>query len=254
DGIEDDLRIIDPLTGTVTSVFVYYEPAWNYENAIQQAKTTRVARTLMGARVWEVCDSIPPPTKKVRGVHGSVIKALPQDPPGDPNWWIAEMKAMNIKFFKSMSLNPDFYRRLIAAGITPIVRLHQHQQFPGRLDKAQFDMVKLLVEAGVVYFEIGNEPNLKGEWRPAYQPFVTWQNPHFIALVAQSWWLDTQEIIKLGGKPAFYAMAPTDRNGTNQTASSVMWTEKLIHQLTSAHGQELRVLLEQEKGLGGSSY
>lgn len=247
DGIEDDLRIVDPLTGTITSSHVYFEPKWNYESAIQEGRTTRVARTLMGARVWEVRDGTPPVTKKIRGVHGSVIKALPQDPPGDGNWWIAEMQAMNLSWFKTMSLNPDWHRRLIAAGITPIVRLHQHQQFPRRLDAAQFDMVKLLIAAGVRYFEIGNEPNLPGEWRPAYQPIVSWHNSHLVALVAENWWLDAQEIIRLGGKPGFYAMAPTDRNGTHPTCSSVMWVRKLVYQLAATHCSEITQLTKEGK-------
>jgi hypothetical protein len=42
---------------------------------------------------------------------------------------------------------------------------------------------------------------------------------------------DAQKIIALGGKPALYAMAPTDVNGTNHLYSSVKWFDGYIRAL-----------------------
>lgn len=52
-GLEDDLTIMDPISGTFTSVLTYFNPAWLGAWMIRN-NVTKVARTLLGARVWEV--------------------------------------------------------------------------------------------------------------------------------------------------------------------------------------------------------
>jgi hypothetical protein len=53
-GIEDDLLIMDPWTGSHTSVLTYFNPVWLHESALREGRSTKVARTVMGARMWEV--------------------------------------------------------------------------------------------------------------------------------------------------------------------------------------------------------
>lgn len=53
-GIEDDLLVMDPWTGTYTSVLTYFNPVWLHESALREGRSSKVARTVMGARVWEV--------------------------------------------------------------------------------------------------------------------------------------------------------------------------------------------------------
>ena len=52
-GLEDDLLIMDPITGTKTSVLTYFNPTW-FNDWMKRENVTKVARTLVGARVWEV--------------------------------------------------------------------------------------------------------------------------------------------------------------------------------------------------------
>jgi hypothetical protein len=51
-GLNDDLLVMDPMTG-FTSVLTYFNPAW-LGAWMEQNEVTKVGRTLMGARVWEV--------------------------------------------------------------------------------------------------------------------------------------------------------------------------------------------------------
>jgi len=51
-GLNDDLLVMDPMTG-YTSVLTYFNPGW-LGAWMRQNKITKVGRTLMGARVWEV--------------------------------------------------------------------------------------------------------------------------------------------------------------------------------------------------------
>jgi hypothetical protein len=51
-GLNDDLLIMDPMGG-LSSILTYFNPLW-MNTWMQQNKVTKVARTLVGARVWEV--------------------------------------------------------------------------------------------------------------------------------------------------------------------------------------------------------
>jgi len=51
-GLNDDLLVMDPMTG-YTSVLTYFNPRW-LGAWMEQKRITKVGRTLMGARVWEV--------------------------------------------------------------------------------------------------------------------------------------------------------------------------------------------------------
>lgn len=53
DSVEDDLLVMDPWTGTYTSVLTYFNPTW-LENGSMKPGVTKVQRVLTGARVWEV--------------------------------------------------------------------------------------------------------------------------------------------------------------------------------------------------------
>lgn len=54
DGIEDDLLVMDSWTGSYTSVLTYFNPIWLHETALREGRSTKVARTVMGARMWDV--------------------------------------------------------------------------------------------------------------------------------------------------------------------------------------------------------
>jgi len=148
------------------------------------------------------------------GVHGAAGSAAP--PRDKWDFWINEFKAMGIKWYKQCdSTGPndraifDWALALKQAGIKPVIRYQQGHQFPNRLDNALFEKMKLYVKDGILWAEIGNEPNLDIEWSGPKE-FVTWQNPNCIRTVAENWLADSEQALDLGARPAFYAMAPVD--------------------------------------------
>jgi len=99
----------------------------------------------------------------------------------------------------------------------------------------------------VRYFEPDNEPNLRCEWKSEWKDRMTWQDAGLVGRVALDWWADAQEIIGYGGVPLFPAMAPTDRNGTNERFSSVVWVRAMVAALDEHCRQEVTDLLRQKK-------
>lgn len=51
----DDLRVMDPWTGTYTSILTYFDPQWLYDGSMGTG-VTKVQRTVHGLRVWEVLE------------------------------------------------------------------------------------------------------------------------------------------------------------------------------------------------------
>jgi len=183
-----------------------------------------------------------PPASSVTpiGVHMAPILA----PPSDQAFWLGELVKLGVTDVKLLDAVSDgnlgWIARLRDAGIRPIVRLYKAQQFPGRLDGELIERVSALAAVGATYVEIGNEPNLDCEWPEADQWRVDWHNVLSVATVASSWYADAEAVIARGGKPAFYAMAPTDRNGTNQLYSSIEWQKGIIGWLAANRYQQVR--------------
>src|SRR3990172_4402341 len=154
------------------------------------------------------------------GVHGAAGSAAPPRQMWD--FWIRELKEMGIKWYKQCdSTGPQdtgdgsifrWVLKLRDAGITPVVRYQMGHQFPNRLDSDRFEKMTAYVREGIVYAEIGNEPNLAVEWSWP-QEKVSWQNNDCIRAVAENWLGDAEEAVKRGARPAWYAMAPTDWQG-----------------------------------------
>lgn len=189
--------------------------------------------------------SPPPATRLIRGVHGAPVTS---PPPRDRwNFWLDELDAIGIKWFKTLCLDHEWLSALLTRGVTPIVRLYQGEKYPGRLDRGLMSQVPGLVEIGVRYFEPDNEPNLNCEWKGEWRDRMTWQDTDLVKQVALDWWADAQEIIRYGGVPLFPAMAPTDRNGTNERFSSVAWMQLMVTALDGHCRQELADLLRQKK-------
>ncbi|GAH19470.1 unnamed protein product, partial [marine sediment metagenome] len=52
-GVDDDLTMMDPLTGGFTSVLTYFNPRWLSDGSMPPG-VTKVQRTLTRALVWKV--------------------------------------------------------------------------------------------------------------------------------------------------------------------------------------------------------
>lgn len=195
-------------------------------------------------------------TGRLIGIHGAPGAAAPPQPTWDT--WIGYLKEMGVHWYKQCDhgdphdLGPgSIFRwvlRLQEEGITPIVRYLQPQQFPGRLPAGHFQKMKHYAQEGVLWAEIGNEPNLDSEWQNEWRPVVgpggqpivrvSHTNPEVIRLIAENWVEDAEAALAAGGRPAFYAFAPTDwRGGSHPHYSSVFFTQKVVQHLAQRRRQ-----------------
>ena len=155
-----------------------------------------------------------PPT--LRGIHGS---------PGthanfDHDYWIRQAQEMGIGIYKLMDDGSgsvlEFARKLRANNIMPIVRMWRDRPNPGTLPPQALSYVKRYVEEGITrWFEVNNEPNLPHEWRMGQ-----WQSGGRPELVVQNWLIDAEAVIRLGGYPAFPALAQCSHH---PECSSIRW-------------------------------
>lgn len=178
------------------------------------------------------------------GIHGPPGVGCP--PRADWDRWIKVLHEMGVMWFKQCDdgdLNRrdilDWCRRLKAEGIEPIVRYFKDHQFPDPLPDAHFEKMRRYANAGIVWAEIGNEPNLDHEWQQSWWGRVDFNNPEVIRLLAEGWVRDAQRALQAGVRPAFYAMGPTDwRGGVHPTLSSVYFTSRLALYLAERRRDE----------------
>lgn len=162
------------------------------------------------------------------------------------NWdWVAgEVTGMGIHRVKLLDngagSSKEPARRFLDIGIEPIVRLYRPRPNPGKLatlattvprnpwllSAANLTAVEQLVNVGVKWFEVNNEPNVVEEWDPA-----AWQASSLAEkakIVAINWMSDAENVIKRGGRPAFPALAPC---GHTKEFGSVLWWEAMFKAL-----------------------
>jgi hypothetical protein len=193
------------------------------------------------------------------GIHGAPGIAAPR--PDTWDHWIGELERMGIKWYKLCD-NGDpndrgphsvysWARRLKQAGIEPIIRYMASFQFPNSLPDHFFDKMRHYAHEGIVWAEIGNEPNLlfewSGEWHTSEDnPEMRHTNPEAIRIVAETWIKDAKSALEAGVRPAFYAMAPTDwHGGYNPYYSSVFYTRKVVAYLAEHRRAETMDIFEQ---------
>ena len=179
------------------------------------------------------------------GIHGAPGMAAP--PPRTWDVWTSYLTQMGVKWYKQCDNgdpNDTGYHSIFAwtkhlkqNGIDPIIRYLVPQQFPNSLPKRYFDKMRLYATEGILWAEIGNEPNLDIEWQcdwhnqPGHTP-LRHDNPEVIRHIADTWVKDARAALAAGVKPAFYAFAPTDwRGGSHPWYSSVFFTRKVVDYL-----------------------
>jgi len=185
-----------------------------------------------------------PPKGNVRGIHGSAGTVAP--PKALWNAWISQLKAMGIAWYKQLDAgdpndvggNSTFawVLKLKQNGIEPIIRYYQGQMFPGRLHDQAFKKMKRYAAAGIVWSEIGNEPNLdRIEWHSNHHGKVSWQNPFYPRTIVENWIRDAERATAAGARPGFYALAPTDwgDHRPHPSLSSVMFYRRMFEHVAA---------------------
>lgn len=179
-----------------------------------------------------------PHSGNVRGLHGSASYNHPEQ---KLDWIVDELKAMGIGWFKLLDnrrgSSIPLCKRLRAAGIEPIVRLYTHQQYPGSMmDIGTVRTVEALRDVGVVYVEIGNEPNQQVEWKDGY-----WRAGGRPELVMDDWIKDALHVSRLGVYPALPALAQCAHHGE---CGSIPWYEKALGYLATKSRNQMQELIE----------
>jgi hypothetical protein len=143
-----------------------------------------------------------PPQDNGRGVHWSL--SVYEWGKRDWSFWAEQLQAMKIKWVKVMddgggSALP-LVRRLADLEIMPVVRLYWEEQNPGNIGQRGRDAVRRFVQAGAVYCETNNEPDLDLEWKDRRRP------PNWLDIVVDNFIIDADIILGEGGHlavPAF---------------------------------------------------
>lgn len=234
DDTRTDIECIDPWTGEWTTILNAY-PRGNIWQSVFGVVDYEIVGAPESPRVFEV------------GVHSAPIPF----PTVDISVLIQRLQALGIKQYKLLDDgnpgNVPLIQALLSSGITPVVRMFQQGQFPGRLAEPLRERAYVLRAAGVDMFEIANEPNLSNEWQNGAFPVTGWQDTDVVNQTADNWWADVMEMIGHGCKVAFPAMAPTDRGGTNSLYSSVMWARKMLDWIGANHRQQMTQFLQEGK-------
>lgn len=119
-------------------------------------------------------------------------------------YWIDQLQALQIKWVKLLDNGRGsglpLSRKLLAAGIFPIVGIHNERLNPRRLSTAELATVRRYVDSGVVYFESNSEPDRAATWLHGQRP-TDWAERVVDAFIA-----DAEGILQRGGLPALPAL------------------------------------------------
>jgi hypothetical protein len=142
-----------------------------------------------------------PPQDNGRGVHWSLD--VYRWGKRDWSFWSEQLRAMQIKWVKIMDdgggSGLPLARRLVDLEIMTVVRLYWSEQNPGNIGQRGREAVRRYVEAGAVYFETNNEPDLALEWKEQHQP------DNWLDIVVDNFIMDADIILEEGGYPAMPA-------------------------------------------------
>ena len=140
-----------------------------------------------------------PPQDNGRGVHWSASVYHPSG--ADLQFWIDELKAMQIKWVKVLDdgggSSIELCQALLANEIMPIVRIYRERPNPGHIGGREIDTIQRLIDIGVRYFETNNEPYLPAEWQDNHMP------SNWLDIVVDNFIIDADAILNKGGLPAF---------------------------------------------------
>jgi len=146
----------------------------------------------------ELKDFPRPPRDNGRGVHWSL--SVYEWGKRDWSFWADQLLAMQLKWVKIMDdgggSGLKLARQLVDLGIMPVVRLYWPQQNPGNIGPRGRETVQRYVQAGAMYFETNNEPDLDLEWKAGGKP-ADW-----LDVVVDNFIIDADIVLAEGGYPA----------------------------------------------------
>ncbi len=129
---------------------------------------------------------------------------------------------------------------LLAAGITPIIRVFRAEASEHPADARAYTEIQRYIDAGARWFELWNEPNLGNEWSLALASRL---NPHdigtFIAPLMDNWIIWAERVIEMGGYPAFIPLAES----TAMPHAAIPWLRNMMTYLRDAHYDRFRAVL-----------
>lgn len=141
---------------------------------------------------------------------------------------------------KLVSANDEFVPNipeLLAAGITPIVRIYRARSCGQPADAAAYAAIERYINAGVRWFELWNEPNLGNEWPEALEPGMDPNNiAGYIAPLMNHWMDWAERVAQLGGYPGFIALSP----GDSLPFAATVWMRNMMQYLRDAHYDRFR--------------
>lgn len=129
--------------------------------------------------------------------------------PEDPDAFFRELKdRWGMSWYKVLALGYNKVDITAAArrqGVEPVIRIYDLKEYPqGEREMHVFrSLIRKYVQAGARYFELGNEPNIEGDWTAG----GTIPNDR-IKGICTTWLLVKPIVQEEGGIPIFYAMTP----------------------------------------------
>jgi hypothetical protein len=151
----------------------------------------------------QIADFPRPPEDNGRGIHWS---ARPHHPSGrDLEFWISELTAMHTKWVRLLDdgngSSLELCRRLLEAGMMPVVGLVREASHPQRMDRRELSGVRKLISAGVCYIDTIPFPDGPVEHQAQRS-----------AIVVEDFIRDADTIISEGGLPAAPDLGFGDRD------------------------------------------
>jgi hypothetical protein len=129
--------------------------------------------------------------------------------PADQDKFFKEMKTRwGFSWWKVLSLGANKTDMVAAArrnGVEPVVRIYDLKEYPkpGKEEQEYRQLIRAYVTAGARYFEVGNEPNVGGDWTAGGTV-----KDDKIAGLCRTWLRVSKLVRQEGGIPIFYAMTP----------------------------------------------
>lgn len=172
-------------------------------------------------------------SRNPRGMHNEGVYRLNLD----------RYREIRAGWVKLVAANDEYVNRipdLLAAGITPIIRIFRPQSCGQPADADAYRSIQRYINAGALWFELWNEPNLGNEWPRHLEPGLDPHNiPIYIAPLMDHWMEWAMRVVDMGGYPAFIALGP----GAEMPHAATVWLRTMMSYLREAHYVRFRHVL-----------